>query len=154
MDERDYERRKQVLDEQLEEGIELLRSSHRAQRNALDLVWMASPQNRKGVVLPFELPAGPRAAAEPVAAAPPSPPVSPIPIAKKRWRPGELREAIEAALEKVPREFTRTDLIAALGSEPDRGSLYRIVEELRQDGALELLEGGRGQYPSRYRKLE
>ena len=142
MDERDYERRKQVLDEQLEAGIELLRTAYRAQRNALDLVWMASPQNRSAVVLPFEIPTTQRSSGQSA------------PLKKRRWGAGELRAAIEAALEKVPQEFDRSDLIAAMGVEPDRSSLYRIVEEMRQDGVLALIAGGKGQYASRYRKLK
>lgn len=146
MDEREYERRKQDLESQLEAGIELLRAGARAQRTALDLVWTASPSNPRAGVLPFEIPLAQRPA-------PPPPPPPPPPERRKRWGAGQLRAAVEAALQKVPEEFDRTDLLAALGANPDRGSLYRILDDLRLEGAIERLQSGSGQSPSRYRKL-
>ena len=147
MDEREYERRKQDLESQLEAGIELLRAGARVQRTALDLVWTASPSNPRAGVLPFEIPL-----AHCPAPPPPPPPPSPPPERRKRWGAGQLHAAVEAALQKVPEEFDRTDLIQALGFSPGRGSLYRLLEDLCLAGALERLQSGRGQNPSRYRK--
>jgi hypothetical protein len=103
-------------------------------------------------VLPFEIPLSQRPAPPP-----PVPPAAPVhppqPQRKKRWGAGQLRAAVEAALARVPEEFDRGDLLAALGASPDRGSLYRLLEDLRLEGAIERLRSGSGQSPSRYRKL-
>ena len=39
-----------------------------------------------------------------------------------------------------------------LGYEPDRGSLYRILQELVQEGYLRVESTGTGQRPAIYRK--
>ncbi len=157
MDEREYERRRKELDGQEEAAVELIRSAFRAQRNALDLVWMASPENRSrgGLpLLPPPAPEPPRPSVPPelpVPVLPPSPPAVPV---KRRWRPGELRTAVQEALTKVPEEFDRGDLVAALGVEPERGSLYRVVEDFVRAGWLERALSGTGRTGTRYRKLD
>jgi len=151
MDQAEYERRKRELDQQEAAAVELLHTAFGTQRYALDLVWMASPENRGRAVLPYE-PFPALAPPSPAPAPPPKTPAAPQP--RRRWRPGELRAAVEAALEKVPQEFDRNHLVAALGADPERGSLYRVVEDLRLEGVLAILNNGRGRTASLYRKLK
>jgi hypothetical protein len=139
----EYEQRKQRLETQLREGIALLESAHRQQIRALELVWMTTAEED------LALPAGPA-----VARSEPPPPVS-VPAATHRSRrrgPGELEEEVESALPRVPEVFDRNDICRTLGYEPDRGSLYRVLQELVREGSLAIQDGGSGKSPTRYRK--
>jgi hypothetical protein len=152
MDEREYERRKLELERQLEAGIELLRAGHRSQRTALDLVWAASLQNPGRGGLPYEVPLV--SVSTPLPAARPADlPRPQVEARKRRWRPGELRDAVVAALSRIPEEFDRDDMLRALGTNPDRGSLYRIFQDLRLEGEIAEIQPGSGQKPARYRRL-
>jgi hypothetical protein len=151
MHQSEYESRKRTLDDQLAAGIDLLRAGHRVQLRALELVWMSSPENSAPVrALAPEAPAPPPA--------PPPPPPPPLPPtqtprrAERRWGIGELEDAVIEALDRLPEVFDRGDVIAALGERPERSSLYRVLEELRDGGTLEIVRAGNGRVPSRYRR--
>jgi len=136
----EYERYKQKLDEQLRVGIELLKAAHTQQVRALELVWMMGRGEGPGfVTLP---------AAE---SAPPAPPVSAMPPDWRR-RPGDLIADVEAALPSLPEIFDRNDVLGTLDYEPDRGSLYRALQELTQEGVLSIHARGGGRVPKQYRK--
>lgn len=130
----EYEQRKQRLETQLREGIALLESAHRQQLRALELVWMTTAEED------LALGAAP-AAAVPVAPAPPS-----------RRTPWEIIQDLAAALPKVPEVFDRNRLHEALGYEPDRSSLHRILQQLVGNGNLKVERPGRGRVPTAYRK--
>lgn len=130
----EYERRRQRLDEQLHEGTELLQAAHRHQVRALDLVWSMSEQDEE------EEP-------DPPAVAPSAPPPGP-----SRRGPHELRDEVEAALAHVPELFDRNDVLRALGHEPHRNALYRVLQEIVTDGLAAIDTPGNGQLPTRYRK--
>ena len=59
---------------------------------------------------------------------------------------------IRAAFSRLPRTFTRRDVCDALGYEPDRGALYRTLQNLTRSGALSVEERGGGQRATTYRK--
>jgi hypothetical protein len=63
-----------------------------------------------------------------------------------------LEGDIRAALPRLPETFTRREVCEALGDEPDRGSLYRILQELTREGRLRVESTGTGQLPTTYRK--
>src|SRR5262245_48284656 len=146
----EYEDRRRRLDEQLRAGVELLEAAHRQQVRALELVWMATAE---GAVTIPALPADssfPPPVSQPAAAPAPAPPAPP-PKRRRRYA-FELQDEVRAALARVPDVFDRNQLCQALGYEPDRGSLYRVLWELIKDGALTLEERGGGRTPSRYKK--
>lgn len=132
-----YEQRKRRLEEQLRAGIQLLESAHQAQVRALDLVWMLQEE---------EL------AAEPVAetAAPPKPAPAPAPPPPPQRSTGHLERDLRAALRRLPERFTRGEVCAALGYEPDRGTLYRILRELVQEGSVRVESMGSGRRATVY----
>lgn len=137
-----YEQRKRRLEEQLRDGIQLLESAHQAQVRALDLVWMLQAEeggaSRTGEGAAF-------IASEPAPA--------PAPSRRPRRRgAGELADDLDAALPRLPETFTRADVCAALGYEPDRGSLYRVLQELVEDGIARVESSGSGRLPTTYRK--
>lgn len=136
-----YERHKQRLDEQLRSGIELLETAHRQQVRALEMVWSMNAEE----ALPSRVPAA--EAAMPPAA----PPAAPPPSQPRRRGAGELEGEVEEVLAELPEEFDRNDICRALGYEPDRGSLYRVLEELRKSGRISVQQFGSGRVPTRYR---
>jgi hypothetical protein len=139
----EYEQRKQKLDEQLDAGIDLLRAAHRQQTRALDLVWMTSAEEDVQIPLPRESPAAPAAAA-------PAPVQEKAPAARRKaW---ELYDEIREALAHVPEVFDRGDMCERLGYAPDRGSLYRVFQELVQEEILTIYSRGEGRQPTRYKK--
>jgi hypothetical protein len=134
----ELELRKQRLDEQLQEGIELLQAAHRQQVRALELVFqMASDEDLGGL-------AGP---ARP--AVPPSAPELPPP---GRQTLDELLAEVEEALARVPETFDRNDICRAIGYEPDRNRLYKGLRRLEQEGVISAEFRGDGQRAARYRK--
>lgn len=140
---REYEYRKRLLDEQLQAGIELLEAAHRQQRRALDLVWMTLAEGdvAQGFAVPALLAAAPPRDRE----------VSRPPEKRVRRPPGELQAEVEAALAQLPESFDRNDLLAVLGGEPDRSSLFRVLQEMTDAGRLRVEVRGEGRSPTRYR---
>lgn len=128
----EYERRKGRLEEQLRAGIELMESAYRAQVRALDLVWMVQ--------------------AEEDAKAPAQPEHLPPPDRPRRRSAPEVDADVRAAFERLPKSFTRSDVCEALGYEPDRGALYRTLQNLTREGALRVEAPGGGQRATAYRK--
>jgi hypothetical protein len=135
-----YEQRKRRLDEQLREGVELLGAAHRQQVRALELVWSMDAEETLSSRAPAVETEGGR---ESMGAPAPS---------RIRRGPGELESAVEAVLGSLPEVFDRNDVCRAIGYEPDRGSLYRILEDLRQAGRISVQQLGSGRVPTRYRK--
>lgn len=139
MTQREYELRRQKLDDQLREGVELLQAAHRQQVRALELVWQMAAEE------PVEAPdPEPAPAASPALVAPPPPP------RRSTW---EVAEDLAKVLERLPEVFDRDDLCAALGYEPDRNVLYRALQHAVEDGRLRLEERGGGQRSAKYRRV-
>jgi hypothetical protein len=61
---------------------------------------------------------------------------------------------VEAALPSLPETFTRGDVWDALGDEPDRALLYRILQDLRREGRIDLQSLGAGQRATVYRRID
>ena len=135
----DYEARRKRMDEGLRAGIELLQAAHAAQIRALDLVWMSSGDQA------------------PAMAPPPGEPMAPgalqAPAKKKRQPNGQLYEDVCAAVERCPERFDRGDVCRLLGYEPNRGNLYRVLQELIAEELFAVEARGEGTIPTKYRKL-
>ncbi len=143
MTQHEYETRKRQLDEQLRAGIELLEAAHRQQRRALDLVWMTTAEGEAGP--------GGAVPAAPAAALGLEREVPPVPAKRVRRQPGQLQAEVEAALERLPERFSRNDLLAVLPWEPERSSLFRVLQEMADAGRLQVEVRGEGRAPTRYR---
>jgi hypothetical protein len=137
-----YEEQKRRLAEQHRSLVEMVDSAYQTQLRALDMVWR---------MMSGEGPADPRPAPAP-SAAPPQP-AAPAPPAKRRRKAGELYEEVLAALPRLPELFTFSDVCRALGYNPDRGSLYRTLQELRELDYTAVHSAGTGTQPTRYRNL-
>ncbi|MFY9822375.1 MAG: hypothetical protein WAM82_13410 [Thermoanaerobaculia bacterium] len=143
----EYEQRKRRLEEELQAGMELLATAHRHQVRALELVWAATGGDGVAIPPPVLAPPALQGSDAPAVPAPAAAPPQP-----RRRGPWELLEDVEAALPKLPDVFDRNDICRALGYEPDRGSLYRTVQLLKQDGLLAVKQRGAGKTPTSYRK--
>ena len=131
----EYERRKGRLEEQLRSGIELLEAAHRAQIRALDLVWMVQAEEEAEA-----------------ARAPENREPLPSPDTPPRRSTSEVVADVCAAFARLPETFTRRDVCDALGYDPDRGVLYRTLQELTRAGALHIELRGIGKNATIYRK--
>ncbi len=145
----EYEQRNRRLEEELRAGVELLETAYRHQVRALQLVWAAAGGDVEippSVMAAF--PGGPASAAPAFQALPAA---SPQPARRGAW---DLYNDVQDALDEAPEVFDRSDICRILGYEPNRGSLYRTLQELIRDGACVLEERGAGKVPARYRKIE
>jgi hypothetical protein len=139
----DYEQHKRRLEEQLRAGIQLLESAYQAQVRALDLVWMLQSEE-DGAEATSSAPAAP-------APAPAKP--EPAPPSRPRHRTAaEVEYSLRDVLPGLPELFTRGDVCKALGYEPDRGTLYRILQELVQEGSVHVESVGSGRNATVYRR--
>jgi hypothetical protein len=140
----EYERSKERLAEQRRAGIELVETAYQAQVRALEMVWMLQGEGT-GI--------GPAAAASSTAPAAPAPAKPAAPAAKLHRRSGaQVETDVYAALPRLPETFTRRDVCAALGYEPDRGALYRTLQNLVGEGRAQVVSPGDGQRPTIYRR--
>lgn len=137
MTEEEYQQRKRRLEEQLRQGAELLQAAF---REALELVWLATA-DRDAVV--------PRTASGPVKTSPSPQPAAP---ARPRLKPGQLWKEVDAILDRLPEVFDRDDLVKALGYEPDRSALYRVMSGLRRQEIITLEASNVGKIPARWKK--
>jgi hypothetical protein len=142
----EYEQRNRRLEEELRAGVELLETAYRHQVRALQLVWAAAGGD-------VEIPPSVMAAfpGVPAAAAPALPAAPPQPARRGAW---DLYNDVQDALDEAPKVFDRSDICRILGYEPNRGSLYRTLQELIRDGDCTLEQRGTGKVPTRYRKTE
>jgi hypothetical protein len=133
----DYEEQKRRLAEQHRALLEMVETAHQFQLRALEIVWrMMSGEGSAESLLP-----------RPAAAPPP-----PAPPARRRQKPGELYNDVVAALPQLSEPFTQSDVCGAIGYTPDRGSLYRTLQELRIQKRLVVQSGGSGNRPAHYRR--
>ena len=132
----EYDARKRRLEEELRSGMELLQAAFQTQFRALEVVWMGASG---------EPVAMPRAA--PATAAPPPEEKRPA-----RRSVGEVYTDLVTALPSLPETFDRGDICRAIGYEPDRVALYRLMRELVQDGTLRVQVRGEGRKATKYRR--
>jgi hypothetical protein len=145
----EYEQRKAWLAEQLRVGVGLLESAHQAQVRALDLVWMLQSTEKDAGGAWRETGTSAAAPATP-APEPPAPPPPPVPA--RRRSTAEVDTDVRKSFWRLPDTFTRADVCEMLGYEPDRGPLYRSLQDLVREGSLLVESPGSGQRATVYCK--
>jgi hypothetical protein len=130
----EYEQLKQHLEEQRRIGIDLVERAYEVQMRALEMVRML-----QGGTGPVALPT------------PVSPPAQERP--GRRTAPQLTKDIVEI-LPSLPERFTRRDVCEALGYEPDRGALYKSLQELVAKGYAEIEAKGTGQKGTVYRQTD
>ena len=115
--------------------MELLERAYEVQMRALELVWMIQ---------------GGTGPAAPTAPAPPAPPTPP----ERHWHrtAPQVEADVHGIFHALPGRFSRRDVCGALGYEPDRGALYKILQALVLEGRVEVEATGKGQRGTLYRK--
>ncbi|HVG06364.1 MAG TPA: hypothetical protein VNM67_01585 [Thermoanaerobaculia bacterium] len=132
----EYEARKRRLEEDLRSGMELLQAAFQTQFRALEMVWMGASGE------PISTPQG-------AGAVPPEPPEAQRPA---RRRLQEICDDISTALPTLPEVFDRGDICRAIGYQPDRVALYRLLTDLVRDGGLRIESRGEGRKATKYRR--
>jgi hypothetical protein len=132
----EYEARKRRLEEDLRSGMELLQAAFQTQFRALEMVWMGASGE------PVSMPQ-----AAPVPASPPPEEKRPA-----RRSVGEVHTDLVTALPSLPETFDRGDICRAIGYQPDRVALYRLLNELVGDGTLRVQDRGEGRKATKYRR--
>jgi hypothetical protein len=130
---------KRQLQEQRRLGLEWVEATYRHQLRMLELV------GRNASAEEGNPPAASPPLPEPARQAAPTPP-------PRRRRAGELYQEVLAVLPGLPDPFDVRDVRAALGYVPDRGSLFRVLQDLREQGHTGLHSYSAGSQPERYRK--
>jgi hypothetical protein len=128
----EYEQLKKHLVEQRRIGMELVERAFGAQMRALETVWT------------IQCGAGPVALP---AQAPPPPPEQP-----RRRTATEVTADIVKIYGSLPERFSRREICEALGYEPDRGVLYKALQELVKLNYTVAETQGKGQAATVYRK--
>jgi hypothetical protein len=136
----EYERRQGEIEARYRAALEILEAGRRAQMEELERL---RPPERNGE------PAPPRREAPPsnvTAAKPPEPGLA------ARPRTGDLLAEIRSALDRLPEEFTKNDLLRVLGDSPHRTTLFRALQQLELEGRIAVQSLGSGSKPAVYRK--
>ena len=136
----EYEQRKRILDEQLRTALDLVHAGHRAQLQILELLWRTSEGEATEAT---EAPPLPEPLEAPLPSGPPP---------KQRRAAHELYFDVVERLPQLPEDFTKNDVLRCLGHSPDRASLFRVLETLQKEGAVELKALGGGKKATIYSK--
>jgi hypothetical protein len=148
----EFEKLRARLEEQLRIDVEMLYEAHRVKLRAFETIRRAHAELR-GEEMPEEVPVPGAGRRRTVLTLPPAAAASVLPPEKTRSKAWSVILGIEEALDQLPEEFDKHDLVRALGYEPSRATLFRALETLRQEGFIALIEQGTGRTPSRFRKL-
>jgi hypothetical protein len=136
----EYEQRKRILDDHLRTALDLVHAGHRAQVQMLEMLWRTSGGE---VAEPPETPPLPEPLETPLPSSPPP---------KPRRAAHDLYFEVLRTLPRLPEDFTKHDVIRCLGDSPDRASLFRVLQTLREEGSIELKSEGSGKIPAVYHK--
>jgi hypothetical protein len=148
----EYEQRKRRLEEQLEEALELVRAGFRQQIRALEMVWLTTASEEVALAaIPVETARREAPAASATAAAAPLPAKA---SRKPRQPARKLWNEVDAVFDDLPRVFDRNDVMKALGYEPERSSLYRVLTGFRRAGDIVVKIRSLGRIPAKYEKVE
>jgi hypothetical protein len=148
MNSRDHERFRRQLEKQLRADVELIYGAYCAKLRAYEVMHQLHGDLDSRLLPAAELPLS-----LPPAALPATPPPAPAPAPPPRKAPHELYLAVRETLEELPELFDRSHVNAALGFEPRRPSLYRVLRDLEREGWIAVEERGEGKLSNLYRKL-
>src|SRR5262249_11104739 len=110
----EYERYRQQLDAQLRADVELVYEAYRAKLRAYETVARARGEDFEPLPA-ADLPTGLRPSPAPAA-----------PARRTKSRAHQVWDSVLAAIETLPEQFDKFDLVKALGFEPRRSTLHRV----------------------------
>lgn len=133
----EYEARKRRIEAELQAGVKLLQSSAQAQLRALEMVWMSA----SGEPATTSAPSSRQTEAAPARTSRPA-----------RRSLAQVYADLSAALPLLPELFDRNHVREAIGYEPDRVALFRVLNDLVAEETLGVEVRGGGQRPTTYRR--
>lgn len=148
---REYEQRRRAIEEQLQADLELIRAGYQAKLRALEMMWLHSAEGG-GEAPRNEAPAGAETPGETV-------PRETVPRETRADEPAGVSRRrdvlgdVEAVLPDLPELFEKRDLVQALGYEPSRSTLFRVLDTLRVNGKIEIVRYSTGGTRTQYQKL-
>jgi hypothetical protein len=137
MTQSEYERRRRLLEEQLQAALDMVRSGYEIAFRALEELREERAAGERN---------GAKAAAGTTRPASAQPRHSRLPI--NQWQ-----DDLESALPTLPEVFTKADLVRALGYQPARGTLLRIFDKLLLERRITVVKASDGGKPTTYRKV-
>jgi hypothetical protein len=129
MTQHEHDLRRQELEARYRAALAILEAGHRAQVEELERLWQAERET------------------EPQSEAP-----APVPEPVRRWGVSLLAECRDA-LDRLPEEFDKDDLLRVLGFSPHRSSLFRALQQLGWEGRIAVTSVGSNRKASVYRQL-
>jgi hypothetical protein len=138
----EYEEKKQELETRHRISLRFLQKGYEAQLRAVESAWA------QGADPPPEPEAHRREETS-------APAAETAPAEQPPWAylPGRLLESVRKAVEQLPREFKKEDIIRRLGFKPERSSLHRAMDALMVEGKIRMHIRGSGRVPNIYRKV-
>jgi len=138
----EYEQKKLELEATRRLSIQFLQRGYEAQLLALENAWAweaeapSEPEERR-----LEETTAPAAEAAPGQHPP--------------WAhlEGGLLESVRQAVEQLPTEFKKEDVLRLLAAKPERSSLHRAMDTLMGEGKIRIHIRGGGRVPNVYRKV-
>jgi hypothetical protein len=146
----EFEKLRARLEEQLRLDVEMLYEAHRVKLRAFETIRRARAELEGSEMPPLS---GAERPFVRTLQAPP-PPQAPAPAVRTRGEAWSVLSGIAGALEALPEEFDKYDLVRALGEEPSKATLARALETLCKEKIIKLAKAGTGRTPARYRKLQ
>jgi hypothetical protein len=158
----EYERWRRLLEQQFDSDVELLRAGYQAKLRALEMLWLASPEEGQealehrsvrllGETLPSETVPNSEMAQLSETLTGSETPAAKAPA--RTLRRGEILEEVTAALPELPEVFDRQDIWRVLGFAPSRATLHRVFNDLLRNHSIAVERFSDGHAPTRYRKV-
>jgi hypothetical protein len=139
----EYEQKKLELEATRRLALQFLQRGYEAQLLALENAWAwgAETSPEPPVHRQEETP-------EPAAEA--------APVQHPPWAylEGGLLESVRSAVEQLPPEFKKDDIVRLLAAKPERSSLHRAMDTLMREGMIQIHIRGGGRVPNIYRKVK
>lgn len=134
----EYEEKKQELETRHHIAVQFLQKGYEAQLRTLESEWGQAPEAPLPDLAAHLGEAG-------VAASPELPPWT--------YLSGGLLESVRQAVDQLPVEFKKEDIIRLLGATPERSSLHRAIDTLLRERKIRIHLRGAGRVPNVYRKM-
>jgi hypothetical protein len=140
----EYEEQKQELETRHRISIQFLQKGYEAQLRALKSEWIQAAEAPP----PPEWDAPRREETSAPAAE-----TALVEYPPWAYLPGGLLESVRQAVERLPAEFKKEDIVRLLGFKPERSSLHRAMDTLMNEQKIRIHIRGFGRAPNIYRKL-
>jgi hypothetical protein len=138
----EHEEKKRELETRHRISLQFLQKGYEAQLRILESAWDQAAK----------APPEPEARRREEAAAPAAE-AAPAEQPPRAYLPGGLLESVRQAMEQLPKEFKKEDIIRLLGFMPERSSLHRAMDTLLAEGKIRIHIRGGGRVPNIYRKV-